>query len=166
MIEAYKLFWLNFFKLKGRSRRRDFWWPMLINIILSSILGLMIFGITRIIPYSDVVYNTVATIINVVILIGTFTVSIRRFHDIGKTMIIPCIFFVISLYGCYVELMYDNGTANSSFEIHNQVLNIILGIIAILFTLLVIVISIMSLVYCVKDSQKGTNKYGPNPKEQ
>ena len=104
--------------------------------------------------------------INVVILIGTFTVSIRRFHDIGKTMIIPCVFFVISLYGYYVELMYDNGTANSSFEIHNQVLNIILGIIAILFTLLVIVISIMSLVYCVKDSQKGTNKYGPNPKEQ
>ena len=27
MIEAYKLFWLNFFKLKGRSRRRDFGGP-------------------------------------------------------------------------------------------------------------------------------------------
>ena len=35
--------------------------------------------------------------INLVILIGTYTAAVRRFHDIGKSMVIPSIFLVISL---------------------------------------------------------------------
>ena len=38
MIKAYKLFWQNYFKLEGRSRRRDFWWPFFINAIIEVIV--------------------------------------------------------------------------------------------------------------------------------
>ncbi|MGC9651849.1 hypothetical protein ACO2FJ_05850 [Staphylococcus warneri] len=41
----------------------------------------------------------------------------------------------------------------------------VLSIMAIIFAIGSIVISIMALVYCVQDSEKGTNQYGPNPKE-
>lgn len=34
MIKAYKLFWQNYFKLEGRSRRRDFWWPFSSMLLL------------------------------------------------------------------------------------------------------------------------------------
>lgn len=33
MVEAYKKFWQNALVLEGRTRRKDFWWPLLINMI-------------------------------------------------------------------------------------------------------------------------------------
>ena len=47
----------------------------------------------------------------------------------------------------------------------NIVVIIVLAIMAIIFAIGSIVISIMALVYCIQDSEKGTNQYGPNPKE-
>lgn len=165
MIEAYQLFWKNFFKIKGRSRRREFWWPLLINTILTSIISGIVYGITRIMPHSDVIYNIVMVIINIAILIGTFTVTVRRFHDIGKTMILPCIFFVISLYAMYIDYMNDNGNIFSPFEIQNHALNMIVSMITLILAFLEIVFSIITLIYCVRNSQKDSNQYGPNPKQ-
>lgn len=53
----------------------------------------------------------------------------------------------------------------SQLEHLNIVVIIVLSIMAIIFAIGSIVISIMALVYCVQDSEKGTNQYGPNPKE-
>lgn len=164
MIESYKLFWQNYFKLEERSRRRDFWWPFLINTILSGIIGIIIFSLSRLFPHSDMIYNIIEVMINLVILIGTYTAAVRRFHDIGKSMVIPCIFLVISLLGIYNNLFSNNQTSQLSLQTQNQVLNGILSVVAIILSLFIIVICIMSLVYSVRDSQKGPNQYGPNPK--
>lgn len=110
------------------------------------------------------IYNIIEVMINLVILIGTYTAAVRRFHDIGKSMVIPCIFLVISLLGIYNNLFSNNQTSQLSLQTQNQVLNGILSVVAMILSLFIIVICIMSLVYSVRDSQKGTNQYGSNPK--
>lgn len=47
----------------------------------------------------------------------------------------------------------------------NVALLIIIAIVSIILAIASIAISIMALVYCVKNSEEGTNQYGPNPKK-
>lgn len=42
--EAYKMFWQNYVKFDGRSRRSEFWWPTLINGVISTILYCIMMG--------------------------------------------------------------------------------------------------------------------------
>ena len=51
------------------------------------------------------VFNIVYETIDVIIVIGTFTMSVRRFHDVGRTMLIPLIMLIsILLRGLIVLL--------------------------------------------------------------
>ena len=43
------------------------------------------------------VFNIVYETIDVIIVIGTFTMSVRRFHDVGRTMLIPLIMLISML---------------------------------------------------------------------
>ncbi|KKW72542.1 DUF805 domain-containing protein [Lactococcus cremoris] len=39
MLRTYKKFWRRYFDFKGRSRRSDYWWVFLINIIIYLVLA-------------------------------------------------------------------------------------------------------------------------------
>ena len=53
----------------------------------------------------EIRFNIVYETIDVIIVIGTFTMSVRRFHDVGRTMLIPLIMLIsMSLRGLIVLL--------------------------------------------------------------
>ncbi len=75
-IGFYKLMFLNAFDYKGKAKLKEYWYPFLINVIISIIL--------RFIP-------VVGLIISLILLIPGITLAIRRMHDAGFT---PWLLFV------------------------------------------------------------------------
>lgn len=134
MFSAIKLFFKNYVNFSGRSRRSEYWWPMLgfgiINMILYAILmGSMVSALVS--ENGDaaagsagvlMIVMVLALILNLAILVPTLSVMIRRLHDIGKSGV----WFFIS----FVPLVG----------------------------------SIVMLVFLCTDSQPGSNQWGPNPK--
>ena len=69
--EAIKLFFVRYTDFNGRSRRSEYWWFCLFNMIVSTV-------ITMVIPNLAWIW-TVAT------LIPTLALCIRRLHDVGRS---------------------------------------------------------------------------------
>jgi len=76
ILEAYKKFWLDAFKFKGRTRRRDYWPAMLITVAVSLILSELGRYISILLP----LYN----FFSLMAFIPTLSLNVRRLHDIGK----------------------------------------------------------------------------------
>ena len=76
ILDSYNSFWLNAFKIKGRTRRRDYWIAMLINIAVS----IMLANMGRVVSSFTSVYN----FFSLMAFVPTITINIRRLHDIGK----------------------------------------------------------------------------------
>lgn len=70
-LDAVKLFFKNYTNFKGRSRRSEYWWFCLFNMIVSTLLGLII--------------PDIAGLWALVILVPTLSLVARRLHDIGKS---------------------------------------------------------------------------------
>ena len=83
-LEYYKIYFEKALDYNGRSNRQEFWWPMLINFIISLAFQFVssIFGGINII-YSLI--NLVSFIYSIFCLIPTITVSIRRLHDVNQS---------------------------------------------------------------------------------
>lgn len=101
----------NIVNFKGRARRSEYWWFRVFVFIISGILAAVLGQ-----------ESTVASLVSFVLLIATWSVEVRRLHDVGKS-------------GWFVFI-----------------------------DLIPIVGWIILLVMLIKDSQPGTNQYGPNPK--
>lgn len=80
LIESYKLFWQNFAKFEGRTRRRDYWQVVLCNILISAVLGLL-----SAIPFLGQVALAIAGIYTIAALVPGISMAIRRLHDIDKS---------------------------------------------------------------------------------
>ena len=76
MLYYYGLFWQNFLKFDGRSRRAEFWYAFLGNLIIAFLIGIVA-GILRM--------EFLSSLFSLVILIPNISVAIRRLHDIGKS---------------------------------------------------------------------------------
>lgn len=94
MLYYYGLFWKNFFNFDGRSRRAEYWYALL-GIVLTSFVVGIIAGLLGI--------GLLSSIWELVILIPSIAISIRRLHDIGKSgwwvliNFIPLIGFIVLL---------------------------------------------------------------------
>ena len=63
----------------GRSRRREFWWFILVNAIIGAILSCL--G-----DNSDPnAWNVIAWIYGVLLIVPSIAVQVRRLHDTGRT---------------------------------------------------------------------------------
>ncbi|MBN6851130.1 uncharacterized membrane protein YhaH (DUF805 family) [Staphylococcus saprophyticus] len=151
MIHYYKLFWINALNIKGRSRRKEFWYPFLMNILINIMLEIIFF----LLPIPAIIEDTVGWIVYILILVAMFTVTVRRFHDVGMTMLIPIIIFLIAVINDFSEFI------NSDIPTLD---NSALTVIAVIFGVVYIVILIVSLAVCCTSGQKETNQYGVNPK--
>ena len=107
MIEAYKNFWANYANFKGRAKRGDYWWVVLANIIIGTILGL--FGKKGI---------EIASIYSLIILIPSLSLVVRRLHDINKSgwtyllILIPIVGGIVML----VLLCTDSVDENNRYD--------------------------------------------------
>lgn len=68
-IQHYVAMWTNYFNFSGRTSRPGYWWAVLCNFIVSTVLGY--------IPYVGTLYALAA-------LIPGLAMGIRRLNDAGK----------------------------------------------------------------------------------
>ncbi len=81
----------NYATFTGRARRSEFWWFVLINIIVSAIVG-FISGLIN--------FPSLIMIYNLAVFIPTIAVTIRRMHDVGKSgwfCLIPIYSLILAL---------------------------------------------------------------------
>jgi len=126
----------KFLVIEGRARRREFWLFCLIN----AILGLI---------------PVIGWVVGVVTCIPSFTVGIRRLHDINKSgkymflMLIPLGVALILMIGFIASLSYGGGA---------------ILVFLILILLASLAPAVILLIWAAKEGDKGSNNYGPDPK--
>ena len=156
--EAIKSVFSNYANFKGRARRSEYWYFVLFNILVSLVLS----GLTLISPK----LNILNSIYSLVVFIPGLAVAVRRLHDIGKSgwtyliVLIPAIVLVILSAFVVVATGGTYGYGKSS--------DLSIGLIAVFFIALIatLVCAIIFIVWMCRDSEPGTNNWGPNPKEQ
>jgi uncharacterized membrane protein YhaH (DUF805 family) len=77
MLEWYlKVVKENYANFEGRARRSEYWYFVLVNIIISIILGLIdsVIGI-----------SILGSIYSLAVLVPSIAVAVRRLHDVGKS---------------------------------------------------------------------------------
>ncbi|UDI78992.1 DUF805 domain-containing protein [Staphylococcus taiwanensis] len=163
MIEAYQLFWKNYLNVKDRTRRRHYWFALLCNIIVLIIISLICDLFIKLFSSTELFFNVLYTVIDLIVLIGVFTMSVRRFHDTGRTMTIPLILLIFMLIQEVANIIDHNETVSID-HFFSGVMAIIAAIILIIFSVALLALLIIAVIYCATDSEKGTNQYGPNPK--
>ena len=102
MIESYIRFWLNIFNFSGTSNRADYWWPVVINYILSVVIVCLLqrmlgHPINDIYTWGDWTVNFMVLVAGFIVWLATLSLQFRRLHDTNRSawwiliMIVPII---------------------------------------------------------------------------
>ncbi|MCL2014989.1 MAG: DUF805 domain-containing protein [Defluviitaleaceae bacterium] len=138
--------WENFFNFDGRATRAEYWWPMLIEMVAGFIVGLLIgTEIGEFLGIITVIYSLAA-------LIPTWSLAVRRFHDVGKP---GGLFFKLAFTG-FGLLVGGYGILFFSLLNFSMGGMIFGGVLA----LASIVPSIMTIVILASKSEPRANQYG------
>jgi uncharacterized membrane protein YhaH (DUF805 family) len=92
----------------GRSRRREFWWFVVVNAVISGILGCLSnrpddASYWNYLGDDPNFWNYLGLIFSLAILIPSIAVQVRRLHDTGRTGwwwfigLVPCVGWIILL---------------------------------------------------------------------
>jgi uncharacterized membrane protein YhaH (DUF805 family) len=91
MVNYYIQFWKRAFDFKGVASRPQYWWPVITNFILLTIIGLIMLLIDGIIGFSlglvdlsysmGTLYNMVLGFISLFLIIPSISLTVRRLHD-------------------------------------------------------------------------------------
>lgn len=151
---------------EGRARRKEYWWFMLINFIISMILIICWLAPTFKMGFEAATsgntdfdqQGAILTMLKnpflyiyllyyIAVLIPGIAVLVRRLHDIGKS-------------GFWAFLICGGSfLGNIASILKTTNVGLYYGL-----AFACLVICIISLVWMFTDSQYGPNKYGPNPK--
>ncbi|MBU6131701.1 DUF805 domain-containing protein [Staphylococcus xylosus] len=169
--QALKLYWKNYVNFTGRSRRSEYWFMVLWHIIFLSptivigFTGLFMIlgaasetndstvGLSAILLLLSIIY---ACIYSIATFIPNWAILIRRFHDTGRTMVMPLVYLGISLIANVVNFVFEQNDSSET--------NIITSIILLVFGLLNLGLGIYIIVIACLDSERKTNKYGSSHK--
>jgi uncharacterized membrane protein YhaH (DUF805 family) len=135
--DALSLATKRIFETKGRSRRSEFWWAMLVAYFISNFLP----------PFWLV----------------TIPISIRRLHDTGRSgwwMFFPVVATIIIVLMCVSDVlsfmtMDDFEDTITPFVVFGKY---------IFFCGIVSVYQIVMIIFFCQDSVEGENRYGASPK--
>lgn len=160
MIEWYKkVVFENYATFSGRARRSEYWYFILANIIIGVLLNLIdsILGLK--------VGNSNSGILNgfynLAVFVPSLAVSVRRLHDIGKSGKLLLLFYGIMIIS--VIIMTISGFSvimSGNFSVGS------LGLAFFVPLLVIIGMSIWLLILFCTEGEQGSNKYGPNPKDE
>ena len=85
MLKAYKSYWINYCNFKGRSKRSEYWWVVLMNFIISSIIVLINYSLGG----TDLEPNKFAAFLmifyTVLIILPSISLVVRRLHDTNRS---------------------------------------------------------------------------------
>ena len=100
MMEAIELFFKNYTNFEGRSRRSEYWWVILANLIIGLIAGLIIgvigggFGNLN---FLGILLGGVLVLYMLAILVPSIALGVRRFHDLDQTGWLVLVFAIVGL---------------------------------------------------------------------
>jgi uncharacterized membrane protein YhaH (DUF805 family) len=173
LIEATKTCLLKkYATFSGRARRSEYWWFMLAQYILSFILTIFFYtfvaiqlftaikadgDISKFSPVSFLLKNPafwLSIIVSIALIIPQLAVTVRRFHDIGRSGWFPLLLLIgFPLLFC--------GIVATIIFVGDKLLLLYL---TIALLLIYFALCILLLIWLVKDGQKEANKWGPSPK--
>lgn len=110
MIDAYKKFLSNYANFNNRSTRSDFWYVILVNYIISTLLGL----IGSMLPTLSGLFTTLGSLYTLAVLIPSIALVVRRLHDINRpgwnlfVALIPIAGIIILLIYLCTDSVNDN----------------------------------------------------------
>jgi uncharacterized membrane protein YhaH (DUF805 family) len=154
----------------GRSRRSEFWYWQLFNIIASLAIAITS-SITANLPVVPTVIGFSLFAWNIFSWLVSFSVSVRRLHDTGHSgwwyggyLLTGFVFFIwIIVDIVLVAVDIPDIDALEATDIIRMVIGI-LGRLIIPY-IIYFAYGILLLVWMCTDSHAGANKYGENPKE-
>lgn len=110
-IGCVKLFFTRAFDFRGRSRRREYWWFMLFNLIACFVIGFT----GGLLQWSEEDITLAIYAYYFVLFIPFLSLSIRRLHDIDKAWYYILINFIP--FGGFVFLFW---TCTDSYPLENE----------------------------------------------
>ena len=81
----------NYANFNGRARRSEYWYFVLFNVIVSSIVG-FIGGLMN--------FGLLSSLYSLAVLLPSIAVAVRRMHDVGKSgwyILIPIYNFILAV---------------------------------------------------------------------
>lgn len=159
----------KFFDFKGRARRSEFWWYVLFTVIVSwafSFLGAF-----------SMVFTFIGLLVSLVLLIPQISAMTRRLHDTGRSgwWVLGVYGCVLVVYGAFASMLLPHASAlmgeGDDMALAMIVVDAIqespgaMGVAAIA-GMCSVILGIITLVFCIQDSNWNENKYGPSPKYQ
>lgn len=112
-MQHYKNYWRGFSDFDGRSGRKDFWIPILINFVISIALLIVIIGsfMAWFIPFSGGIWLTGVSLAAlfvwcVIRIVPNAAVLVRRFHDVGLVGWLAVVLFICHFIP-YVDIVAD-----------------------------------------------------------
>ncbi|WP_412518087.1 DUF805 domain-containing protein [Staphylococcus simulans] len=168
-LEAFKLFWKNYANFKGRSTRAEYWFVALWMLILYAPLTfVMILGTIFLVggaavdsgelAFMGLILFFICMLVYLLFAIATFipawAIMIRRFHDTGRTMVIPIVMFVLSIVMNVLNFVINSDASTQLTFV---------GIMYLIFSLVYLGLWIYVIVVLCLPSQDKDNKYGRIP---
>lgn len=141
--EAVKLAWSRLTQFRGRSRRSEYWWTILVATLASFVLGF--------IPF-------LGQIIGVIIGLATLPLTIRRLHDTGRSgwWVLGGVVLGVAFLCVTVLTTFSMAETNDISAFFNPLFVILICV--------MLIYDVVMLVFMCLDSDKTENKYGPSPK--
>lgn len=161
----------NYATFTGRARRKEFWMFVLFNIIFGLVAKLLddVFGLSF--DKTGMMNGGILNMLySLFVLVPTLSLTVRRFHDIGKSGWIYFRFVLVSIIATIIWItivvvkLVQLGVSLDPEDIDFTMLKPAI-VPTLVYGLTMLVVGVWSLILMVRDSQPGTNKYGPNPKE-
>ena len=146
----------KYFDFKGRTSRWGYWSFVLVNFVISFILGILAIYF---VPYLDTAYS-------LLVFIPGVALSFRRLHDVNKSgwwfgvpmfiMIVAAMLAVTSFFRTYVNPEYIDPNGLSMLQVAVSLIYSLAVLVSFCFLLYVFVLSFFK-------GTKGANKYGAEP---
>jgi len=169
----------------GRSRRSEYWWfglfsllMMAIPLIAQSVVALVFVGTLHMDPDKlgataqvlEGIFVVVWGLMCVLLGIPCLAVQTRRLHDTGRSGWWLVAGILASVAFSIAELCVLGIAPDNSSSIHNIIqafgVSAVGALVMLLFYILQVGLSIAMFIFCLIDSQRDENIYGPSPKYQ
>jgi uncharacterized membrane protein YhaH (DUF805 family) len=167
----------KYFDFQGRARRSEYWLFYLFQVIVSIVF--VVFEALSTGTALGGIVSVMSTAFGLGMLIPNISVGVRRFHDIGRTgwwtIFYPIVFIVSLIMFSVLNSASLASMGNALSGIDPQALETgdpeamlvlfsALGPMLLWVLVPTLLASVLTFVFHITDSQKGTNRFGPNPK--
>ena len=132
----------KYFTFSGRARRSEYWFFYLFTIMINVPLSILSLAVPELVILGNIV--------SIGLFFPSLCVTVRRFHDIGKSGWNILLFTVLPI------VVYAVAT----------IISIAIGTPLLIFfaAIFLIAMIVVYIIWMCRDSEPGYNKWGPNPK--